>query len=329
MADSFLKGSNVVHQSFLPAGFLGAIDDTPYTLDVEKAKALLEEAGVGPINVKLYVRNDQERLEIAQSLQNTMAQAGINRRAPRRHRRRDPRRVPRAQPRDHHGGLGAGLSRPAHQRRHLRAQPRQQRRGQQHRHPRLAQRLAGDRDQRHDQRRRARAGRRQARGDVPGDPAHPPAGLALRAAVPADRAGGDARERRGLLGRRLDQLGRLLRDDEVAAAGGPPRPAGGAMAHQEDITGPGHLERATRGWRGGSRASSLTLAVTLLGLLAVTFVIGRVIPIDPVLAIIGERATAGAVRGRARRRSGSTTRSGCSSRSTCATRRPATSASRC
>ena len=52
MADSFLKGSSVVHQAFLPAGFLGAIDDTPYTLDVEKAKALLEEAGVGPINVE-------------------------------------------------------------------------------------------------------------------------------------------------------------------------------------------------------------------------------------------------------------------------------------
>jgi peptide/nickel transport system substrate-binding protein len=77
MAESFLKGSNVVHQSFLPAGFLGAIDDRPYTLDVEKAKALLEESGAGPINVQLYVRNDQERLEIAQSLQNTMAQAGI------------------------------------------------------------------------------------------------------------------------------------------------------------------------------------------------------------------------------------------------------------
>ncbi|MEO0821796.1 MAG: ABC transporter permease [Pseudomonadota bacterium] len=33
------------------------------------------------------------------------------------------------------------------------------------------------------------------------------------------------------------------------------------------------------------------LAITFLGLLAVTFVIGRVIPIDPVLAIVGERAT--------------------------------------
>lgn len=35
----------------------------------------------------------------------------------------------------------------------------------------------------------------------------------------------------------------------------------------------------------------LTLAVTILGLLLVTFIIGRVVPIDPVLSIVGERAT--------------------------------------
>ena len=34
-----------------------------------------------------------------------------------------------------------------------------------------------------------------------------------------------------------------------------------------------------------------TLAITLLGLLLVTFLIGRVVPIDPVLSIVGERAT--------------------------------------
>ncbi len=62
------------------------------------------------------------------------------------------------------------------------------------------------------------------------------------------------------------------------------------MAHQEDISGPGHLERATDVARGAG-GFVLTLAVTLLGLLAVTFVIGRVMPIDPVLSIIGERAT--------------------------------------
>ncbi|SOC09322.1 ABC transporter permease [Rhodobacter maris] len=35
----------------------------------------------------------------------------------------------------------------------------------------------------------------------------------------------------------------------------------------------------------------VTLAITLLGLLLVTFIIGRVVPIDPVLSIVGERAT--------------------------------------
>ena len=35
-----------------------------------------------------------------------------------------------------------------------------------------------------------------------------------------------------------------------------------------------------------------SVAVTLLGLLLVTFVIGRVIPIDPVLAVVGDRASA-------------------------------------
>ena len=39
-------------------------------------------------------------------------------------------------------------------------------------------------------------------------------------------------------------------------------------------------------------ATALTLLVTFIGLLAVTFVISRVVPIDPVMSILGERATA-------------------------------------
>ena len=35
----------------------------------------------------------------------------------------------------------------------------------------------------------------------------------------------------------------------------------------------------------------LTVAITLLGLAALTFFIGRVLPIDPVLSIVGEKAT--------------------------------------
>ena len=40
----------------------------------------------------------------------------------------------------------------------------------------------------------------------------------------------------------------------------------------------------------GTARTLLTLAVTILGLLLVTFVIGRVVPIDPVLAAVGDRA---------------------------------------
>jgi peptide/nickel transport system permease protein len=63
------------------------------------------------------------------------------------------------------------------------------------------------------------------------------------------------------------------------------------MAHIDDTDdGPDRVAGALRALR-GLAALVATLAATFLGLLAVTFVIGRVIPIDPVLAIVGERAT--------------------------------------
>ncbi len=77
MQDSFLNGQYTIHQNFLPATYLGAIDDQPYSLDVEKAKALLAEAGVENLEFEAGVREAQERIEIAQSLQNTFAQAGV------------------------------------------------------------------------------------------------------------------------------------------------------------------------------------------------------------------------------------------------------------
>lgn len=77
MQDSFLNGQYTIHQNFLPATYLGAIDDQPYSLNIEKAKALLAEAGVGEFEIEAGVREAQERIEIAQTLQNTFAQAGI------------------------------------------------------------------------------------------------------------------------------------------------------------------------------------------------------------------------------------------------------------
>ncbi|MEI4232409.1 ABC transporter substrate-binding protein [Roseovarius sp. D22-M7] len=77
MSGSFLRGQYTVHQAFLPRTFLGALGETPYSFDMEAAKAALAESDhpdCGPI--KISVRDAQERLDIAQSLQNTWGQIG-------------------------------------------------------------------------------------------------------------------------------------------------------------------------------------------------------------------------------------------------------------
>lgn len=63
------------------------------------------------------------------------------------------------------------------------------------------------------------------------------------------------------------------------AAGLPVAGAGGGLARR---LGP-------FGWKAVQLAA--TLAVTLLGLLFVTFMIGRMVPVDPVLAVVGDRAS--------------------------------------
>ena len=77
MQDSFLRGQYTVHQAYLPRTYLGSIDDKPYSLNVAKAKAILAKAGVGSFEVEAGVRQAQERISIAESVQNTFAQAGI------------------------------------------------------------------------------------------------------------------------------------------------------------------------------------------------------------------------------------------------------------
>ncbi|WP_417208414.1 ABC transporter substrate-binding protein [Antarctobacter sp.] len=79
MSGSFLKGQYTVHQAFLPLTFLGALENKPYTYDIEAAKAALADSGFpecGPI--KISVRDAQERLDIAQSLQNTWGMLGCD-----------------------------------------------------------------------------------------------------------------------------------------------------------------------------------------------------------------------------------------------------------
>lgn len=78
IADTIMKGKVVPHQAFLPRGFLGALEDTPFSLNVEKAKELLAEAGLADgFTVTMDTRNTNEITAMAQAIQQTMAMAGI------------------------------------------------------------------------------------------------------------------------------------------------------------------------------------------------------------------------------------------------------------
>jgi peptide/nickel transport system substrate-binding protein len=78
LESSIMKGKGVVHQAFLPKGFLGALEATPFTLDVDKAKRLLAEAGLEKgFTVTMDTRNKSPIIDLAQSIQATFAQAGI------------------------------------------------------------------------------------------------------------------------------------------------------------------------------------------------------------------------------------------------------------
>ena len=78
LAATILKASASVHQAFLPVGLLGALEDKPFTLDVEKAKELLRQAGLEDgFHVTMDTRNSSPIIEMAQVLQATWADAGI------------------------------------------------------------------------------------------------------------------------------------------------------------------------------------------------------------------------------------------------------------
>ena len=75
---SIMQGGAQPHQSFWASGFWAALDDNPYKLDVEKAKSLLKEAGYPDgFSIDLDAPNSSPFANIAQSVQSTMAQAGV------------------------------------------------------------------------------------------------------------------------------------------------------------------------------------------------------------------------------------------------------------
>lgn len=75
---TLIKGIGTIHQNFLPAGMLGASTEKPFQLNVEKARELLEKAGLKDgFSITMDVRNTQPVTGIAESIQQTFAKAGI------------------------------------------------------------------------------------------------------------------------------------------------------------------------------------------------------------------------------------------------------------
>ena len=78
MANSFLRGKVTVHQSVWPSGSWGSFTEKPYAFDIEKAKALLAEAGYGDgFSAEFHTLSDSPYPEIAQALQQTFSKANI------------------------------------------------------------------------------------------------------------------------------------------------------------------------------------------------------------------------------------------------------------
>ncbi|MHA2937132.1 ABC transporter substrate-binding protein [Vibrio sp. RC27] len=79
LEDTVWAGRGQVQQAFLPKGFLGALEEQPFSLDIEKAKALLAKAGYPDgFDIEMIVRNAPIRIDTAKSMQTTFAKAGIN-----------------------------------------------------------------------------------------------------------------------------------------------------------------------------------------------------------------------------------------------------------
>ncbi|PIT71164.1 ABC transporter substrate-binding protein [Bartonella tribocorum] len=81
LGKKLLKGVGVPRASFIPLGNLGALDEKegqPFKLDIQKAKQLLAEAGYpNGFEANFLVSNTPYRLLLAQSIQDSAAQAGV------------------------------------------------------------------------------------------------------------------------------------------------------------------------------------------------------------------------------------------------------------
>ncbi len=78
LTNTIVKRIGKTHQTFLPEGMMGADNATPFKLDPDKAKALLEKAGLKDgFSVTMDTRNSSIMMAVGQSLQLSFAKAGV------------------------------------------------------------------------------------------------------------------------------------------------------------------------------------------------------------------------------------------------------------
>lgn len=78
LSKTIMKDIGTVHQTFVPSGWLGALDENPFSLDVAKAKALLAEAGYPDgFEFTFTAYNRKPEMDLATSFQATAAEAGV------------------------------------------------------------------------------------------------------------------------------------------------------------------------------------------------------------------------------------------------------------
>jgi peptide/nickel transport system substrate-binding protein len=78
LSKTIMKNIGTVHQSFIPDPWLGALTETPFSYDVEKAKALLAEAGYPDgFSMTFTAYNRKPEMDLATSFQATAAPAGV------------------------------------------------------------------------------------------------------------------------------------------------------------------------------------------------------------------------------------------------------------
>lgn len=81
LSESVLQGSYKIHQAFWPSGMWASYDENPYSMNMDKAKALLAEAGYkdgGGLKLTIDTLNKSPFKEVAQSVQSSLKQLGID-----------------------------------------------------------------------------------------------------------------------------------------------------------------------------------------------------------------------------------------------------------